>query len=424
MDKESEDIFLKEAVEEQFSFKRLDQILVVIKRKDWIAYLAISIVLLLFLLWSFMGSIPVTASGKGIILDLNQMATVLTQVDGIVENIFVKQGDQVAPDQLLIKLHNPLVAFDYQFYRDRVMTVLEEYNALLDQVKNERLQRENYLKEQASSLNIAKENRIKEIDIIKESLKVEEGLLQKNLISLPNFNRTKLDLLASLTELESIQAKIKENLFEQSMVYRQTEIWEKEALLNSLKHELGIAEIKFRETEIISPESGRIVSNLTYPGNAVKQGAPLLIVQKSSDPAPPRSFYAYIPSDIAKGIHPGMFARVELSKYLLKKYGYILGKVKEVSILPISDADILAKLFNPELVKSLKETSVGQVVVELDRDPHTPTGYRWSAGHGPQEAITIGNIGNVHVVVDRIAPIYFLLPNWVKNEECKNEIRQ
>lgn len=413
---ERPDIFLKEAIDEQFSFKRLDQILVVIRRKDWIAYLAIALLLVLFLLWGFLGSIPVTAMGKGIVLDLNQMATILSQVDGVVEDVLVKQGDVVKEDQLLMVLHNPIVAFEHKFYQERSKTVQEEYNALVDQVKKERVSRESFLNEQASSTEAAKGNKVKEIEIIKKSLEAEEVLLQKNLLSLPTVNRTRLDLLAAETELENILAKIKETAFEQTKDYRQTEIWEKEALLNEVRRQFGVAEIQFRETMIFSQESGKIVNNFTYPGLAVDKGSPLLILQKSTDDTPPRYFYSYIPSDIAKGIRPGMAARVELAKYLLKKYGYILGRVKEVSILPVADSDILAKLFNPNLVTSLKEASVGQVIIELEK-ANTPTGYRWSSGIGPKDPITIGNIGTVHVIVDRIAPIYFLIPSWVKNED-------
>lgn len=415
---DQQEIFLKEALEEQFSFKRLDQILVVIRRKDWIIYLAISIIVALFLLWTFIGSIPITASGKGVILDINQIDTLISQTEGTVESIYVDQGDQVKPGQLLVGLHNPVATFEYEFYQKQFRTVKEEYDALVHQIKNERIFRNSFLKEQASSLLVAKENKTKEIEIIKTSLSAEESLLQKNLLSLPTVNQTRLNLLAASTELESFQSKIKEIRFEQAKDYRQTEIWDKEFHLNALQRELGISEIRFHETLVISNDSGHVVSNLAHQGLYVTKGTPLIIVQKSSDPVPPRYFYAYVPSDIAKSIHPGMSARIELTKYLLKKYGYILGTVKEVSILPVTETHILAKLFNPNLVTSLKEASVGQVVVELDRDPNTPTGYHWSSGAGPKEPITIGNIGSVHVVVDRIAPIYFLIPTWIRSEAC------
>lgn len=176
------------------------------------------------------------------------------------------------------------------------------------------------------------------------------------------------------------------------------------------------ARINFLETLVFSPDDAKVISSLVYSGMAVPKGTPLVILQKSSDPIPARYFYAYISLDVAKGIRPGMMANVELSKYILKKYGHIPGKVKEVSILPLSDANILAKLYNPSLVASLKNASVVQVVIELEKDPLSPSGYRWSSGKGPSNAITIGNVGNANLVIDRIPPAYFLLPDWVNKE--------
>lgn len=419
MDKPSKEheIFLQEALQEQFSFKRLDQILVVISRKDWIAYLAFFCLLSLFFLWCFFGSIPVNISGKGIILDLNQIATVQSTGEGFVTDIHVNEGDQVKPGQLLVELDDPLIAFEFEFYQMLLGIVQKEYDKLVSQISTERIFRSDFLDQQTVSLKVANENKGKEIDILKETLTIEQGLLEKNLLTLSAVNKTRLEFLAAQTELKNIEAKIKGTAFELSLNYRQEEIWSKEASLNETKRLLENARIKYLQTLIFSPDYAKVISSLVYSGLAVLRGTPLVILQKTSDPTPPRYFYAYISLDVAKGIHPGMAANVELSKFILKKYGYIPGKVKEVSVLPLSDANILAKLYNPSLVASLKSASVVQVIIELEKDSLSPSGYRWSSGKGPSKAITVGNMGNVNLVVDRIPPAYFLFPDWVSKEE-------
>lgn len=413
------EIFLQEALQEQFSFKRLDQALIVISRKDWIAYLVVFCLLCLFILWCFFGSIPVNISGKGMILDLNQIATVQSTGNGFVTHIHATEGESVKPGQLLLELHDPLIAFEYEFYQMLLDIVQKEYDQLASQINAERIFRSDFLDQQSLSLQFARENKGKEIDILKETMATEQGLLEKNLLTLSTVNRTRLEFLAAQTEIKNIEARLKETAFQHSINYRQEEIWSKEATLNETKRLLENARIQYLQTLIFSPDHAKVISNLAYSGLAVSKGMPLFILQKSKDPIPPRYFYAYISVDVAKGIYPGMAANVELSKYILKKYGYIPGIVKEVTILPVSDANILAKLYNPSLVASLKSASVVQIIIELKKDPLSPSGYHWSSGKGPLKPITIGNVGIANLVIDRIMPVYFLLPNWVhKDEGC------
>lgn len=159
------EMFLQEALQEQFSFKRLDQILVVISRKDWIAYLVIFCLLSLFFLWCFFGSIPINISGKGIILDLNQIATVQSTGEGFVTDIHVVEGDQVEPGQLLVELDDPLIAFEFEFYQMLLGIVQKEYDKLVTQISTERGLRSDFLNQQAISLKVANENKGKEIEI-------------------------------------------------------------------------------------------------------------------------------------------------------------------------------------------------------------------------------------------------------------------
>lgn len=198
------EIFLQEALEEQFSFRRLDQALVVISRKDWIAYLVIFCLLILFFLWSFFGSIPVNISGKGIILDLNQIATVQSLREGLIADIHITEGDRVEAGQLLMELHNPLIEFEYEFYQMLLGIIQNEYDNLVTQIKKEKIFRSDFLDQQAISLQVANENKSKEIDILKETLAIEQGLLEKNILTFSTVNKTRLELLAAQTEFRNI----------------------------------------------------------------------------------------------------------------------------------------------------------------------------------------------------------------------------
>lgn len=411
------EIFRKEAINEQFSSSRLNQILVVIRPLDWIIYTTLFVVLAAFFAWCFLGAIPVTVIGNGIILDPSQLTTVASKVDGIVEEIYTEQDAIVQPGQRLVKLSDPQLTYQYDFQKKLMEKQQKEYYTLVDQVEKEKQFRLEYLKGQLEAFEKAKEFKVQEIVILKSTLETEEALLAKNILTLPTVNSARLALLAAEADLGKIVSDLLNTKFEISKAFRQDEIWTKGKLVKDAELEYGLAKAKFDQTFVYADEAGQVVGTFVFPGMVVSRSAPLLTLQKLEKVVPPSYFFAYVPVIDAKAVRPGMPARVELTKYVFKKFGYIIGKVKEVSPLPLSDAAILTKLFNQSLVETLKEKSVVQIIIELEKNPETPTGYQWTSGRGPEQPITTGNFGVAQIVVDTIAPIYFILPNWGVGDE-------
>lgn len=411
------EIFRKEALDEQFSSNRLNQILVVIRPLDWIIYSTLFVILSAFIAWCFLGAIPVTVLGNGIILDPGQLTTVSSKVDGIVEEIYATEGTIVQPGQRLVRLSDPQLTYQYDFQKRHWEQLSSEYTTLVNQVEKEKLFRHDYLKGQLEAYEKAKEFKVQEILILKSTLETEEGLLAKNILTLPTVNSARLALLAAEAELGKIVSDLLNTKFEISKAFRQDEVWAKEKLAKDAELEYGLAKAKFDQTVVFAEEAGEVVGTFVFPGMVVTRTAPLMTLQRENQVKTPPYFFAYVPVIDAKAVRPGMSARVELTKYLFKKFGYIIGKVKEVSTLPVSDAAILTKLFNQSLVETLKEKSVVQIIIELEKDPNTPTGYHWTSGRGPEQPITIGNFGIAQIVVDTVAPIYFLLPNWGVGDE-------
>lgn len=406
------EIFRKEALEEQFSSKRLDQILVVIRPLDWVIYWALFAAIGGFFAWCFLGAIPVTVVGKGIILDPKQLTTIVSQVEGRVEGIYFDVDSKVETGAPLVKLFDPQLTFQYNFQKTLTEMQRREYNTLVAQVEKERTFRLDYLNRQLESFEKAKEFKVQAIVILKSTLATEEALYEKNILTLPTLNSTRLTLLSAQADLGKIFADIANTQFEISKDFRQDEIWNKRKQLQDTELQFGLAKEKFQQTLINATEPGKVVGSFVFPGMAVVKGTPLVILQPPNAPSPPSYFYSYVPISEGKAVRPGMAARIELAKYVFKKYGYIIGKVKDVSTLPLPDTAILAGLFDKSLVDTLKEKSVAQVIIELEKDPETPTGYRWTSGKGPDQPITIGSVGISQIVVDTIPPIYFMLPNW------------
>jgi HlyD family secretion protein len=68
-------------------------------------------------------------------------------------------------------------------------------------------------------------------------------------------------------------------------------------------------------------------------------------------------------------------------------------------------------LNNAALVTKLMEEGPPiQVDVALERDPRTPTGYRWSSSHGPSLKISTGTLASGDIVVKEDRPISLVIP--------------
>ena len=62
------------------------------------------------------------------------------------------------------------------------------------------------------------------------------------------------------------------------------------------------------------------------------------------------------------------------------------------------------------VTKLMKEGPPIQVIVALERDPKTPTGYRWSSSRGPNLKISSGTLATGSIVVKEDRPVSLVIP--------------
>jgi HlyD family secretion protein len=119
----------------------------------------------------------------------------------------------------------------------------------------------------------------------------------------------------------------------------------------------------------------------------------------------------YVPPAQGKRIEPGMPVYIELGGMQKEQWGTLVGHVRSVSDFPATREGMQAVLQNDGLVSRFsKEGSPFAVVVELDHDTATVSGYRWSGGTGALASLSAGTTGTAKVTIDSRKPISFLLP--------------
>jgi HlyD family secretion protein len=119
----------------------------------------------------------------------------------------------------------------------------------------------------------------------------------------------------------------------------------------------------------------------------------------------------YVISTSGKQIQAGMDAQVSPSTVKREEYGFMTAKVVSVGEYPVTPEAVQSAVANNALADELIGNSAKiEVRAQLQPDPATPSGYRWSSSTGPGFRILSGTRVAVSVVVDRRAPITLVLP--------------
>src|SRR5947207_1072410 len=95
------DIYRSKALDRLSSPDAVDQLLHVVRPRDWLALLAAAILIAFFLTWSITGSVPTTVSGRSVLVHPRTIVDSQTLSPGRLESLRIKPGDLVQKGDLL-----------------------------------------------------------------------------------------------------------------------------------------------------------------------------------------------------------------------------------------------------------------------------------------------------------------------------------
>jgi hypothetical protein len=135
---------------------------------------------------------------------------------------------------------------------------------------------------------------------------------------------------------------------------------------------------------VTSPFTGRVVAGSAVDGHVVAPGEELLLVERTDAPDDRLVAMLFVPVDRAMGVVPGKQVELSVSSAPPGAFGLLRGRVQSVSsypVLPEQAADLVGGM---EAARGyIKNVSTRLVIVDLERDPGTPSGYAWSTKKGP-----------------------------------------
>ena len=345
-------------------------------------YLTISLVMviiIIFLVWANNTELDLITKGNGRIITAGQNQIVQSPFRGILNSIEVEPGSRVRKGDLLATI-NPVdaegvladisakkEALDIKMIRVNAELNKSDASQLIDRLKsfsqalvatevdlfNSRVNRiKNVIEEIDARLEMAYENKniliseekgIKDLrDLINDELKVLLPLIQKGAISKSERYRLEREKNNSETQLKIIKGKQDLNLSQITQLKKQKAIAQEEykrdlfeqkskaiSDLAEIKAKLPSFEQKLKSTEIKSPADG-IINQFFYNtiGAVLKEGDVIAEIVPTENAL---TVKALIDAEDIASIEPGQMSKISLTAYDASRYGYINGKIINVS---------------------------------------------------------------------------------------------
>lgn len=389
----------------------LDDALQIITVRNWLSLAILLICIAAFLAWLIWGKLFIQVQGNGLLLSLsNDIVTVQSsQEESSIKKINVKTGQKVTKDTVLVEMNNDLE------------TQLALKKTFLNQLKS---QERDLLRRSKNILSYQETSKAEEVVQIKASLEaareklkqvatmqtLKEQAYKKGIIDLPNLTATRISYYELLQEIRAHEAEL---IAKQANITDLRDKWRERVrelalLVHQTEYDYKLLEKKWQEGGLVkSPTAGIVAEIRVRVGDHVKAGQPILSIIPEDE-----NLYAlvFVPAAKSKLIQIGMPAEISPTMINKLEYGTIKGRVESVSVLPITQENMMTLLKNEDLVRFfLGQTPLMSVKILLNKNAVTPSGYQWTNSKGPNMHLTQGTLIETRINVETKRPIDLLL---------------
>lgn len=155
--------------------------------------------------------------------------------------------------------------------------------------------------------------------------------------------------------------------------------------------------------------AGTATDVVVTPGASVNRGDPVAVLRQGDESL---RALLYVNQDDGADLAKGTRAFLLPSTVSAEEYGYLLGTVVSVSELPLSQEQMMLELANEDLVQALRgDGDRLEVVVDLEDDSSTPSGFSWSIDQGPPFALSNLTLITGTFVTGEQRPAELVLPS-------------
>jgi HlyD family secretion protein len=412
-------IFREAALERLSTPDRLDQGLAIVGSAGWVMLGSLVAAILGFVIWAATIHVPLTISGSGIFLEPGGMLEVTSGSRGRLVRFAVTPGDEIEAGAEIARLDQS----ELQAQLVTAQAELRDLQAERTQIVAFQNRKGPMLAAAGKQKKQAFEEHITFLDGRLQQLidrdKVNRDFLSKGITSMQKVLDTQLEIgqaddqrqrdVNGLRELELDEAKQHVN-DEQEVMQIELKVGSAQRKVDNLNDQLS------RETSVTSPYAGRVVELKVKLGELVERGTSMFtLVPRDPSSGDNRNAeltaVVYVPPGDGKKIKVGMSVALSPSIAPREEFGFLLGHVKWVAEVPSTPEGMGYTLKNKQLVQNLSNNAAPiEVVVSLDRDPKTPSGYAWSSSRGPDLKINGGTLTQADVRVRDMPLLSLVIP--------------
>jgi len=470
MPKSEDSIFRDEALEQLSSPEQVDQLLQVVTARSWIPIATLGALLLVTLVWSVAGHIPVTVEGVALLVRPRQIVSMQMPASGQIVELHVKVGDVVQKGQLLGLISQPTLQQSLDQERIRLAETharqskirpLRDRRSELERQANEQARRvlqqridstvrtageqkarnASYFKTKLDSLEQLRNTKRTLNENYKARYEGYQQLKNEGLVSNDAVLAVRQNYIDNEAQIGDIELQMNDTRLQE---LRANETYEQQMeLVADFRTQLAELDVKARQIEqqdietasesdlqiqdiertiaryeedlktksrIITEYTGRILEVTSSVGQIVGAGERLGAME-IEDAKGKLVAVSYFTVSDGKKIEPGMDVRVTPATVERERYGSIVGKVQTVSPFPVTTEAVTNVVGNAEVAQNLSGGGNKiEVFADLELDSSSPTGFRWTSGKGPELSITPGTTSSVRVTVEYTRPIALVIP--------------
>ena len=404
-------VFRQSAIDKMAQPARPDEALSVTRPRDWLALLAIGLLLAVAGYWGEQGRISTKADAQGVLVLAGGVVNVFSESSGRVLSVRIKAGEMVRKDQVIGSVAQPAL-------EEKLKTLLDTRADLERERLRVRDSRGEGLRLQNEALGNQKSNSMRDIAdaqqqvrLIEEQIQVEEELLSKGLITKQQVLTTRQRKATAENGIAQAQAQIKQlesNRFQSEMQATQADrdtaarIAEIDRTVQTMGRELSNA------TAVKSAFDGKVIEVKVYPGGLVTAGEPFASLEPGAERI---EVIVYVPASRAKEVKAGMAAEIVPVSVKREEFGFMRARVSSIAEFPATRTAMMRNFENDALVAALAATGpVHEARIELETDAKSSSGFKWSSSQGPPLRISSGTLCSASIVTRSQRPIELVVP--------------
>ncbi|MEW6268612.1 MAG: NHLP bacteriocin system secretion protein [Thermodesulfobacteriota bacterium] len=391
--------------------EELDRLVTITTPLGWLALGTVGFVVLAAVVWGFVGSIPTTVSGDGILLRGGRIASVVALGTGKVASLDVAVGNRVAAGQVVGTITQPTLEAQIEGQKATVAKLQANYDTVKAEQTRGLQEQMVFLAKQRDSTAASITSYQQLVKSLTQIVASQKQLMDKGLIPATSYIQTQSQL--SQTQISLLQAENQLKKIDadetSAKISADQAIFAAETQLVQAKSQLDDLQTQLAETsKLVASNDGEVIGLVALPGQAVSTGDTVVSIEALNESM---KALVYMTSGLGKRVQTGMTMQVSPGTAEVYDYGYIVARVTAVSEAPATQEAMLALLGNQRLVESFTEKGAPIAVeADLELDHRTPSGFRWSSSKGPPFEIRSGTLCSARVITQEQRPITLVIP--------------